>query len=52
MSKEFVADYYKSGGTGAYREGNPLLGYCKAIIPYMRILIKRKTNSKTTLKLR
>jgi len=46
MSKKFVEDYYKSGGTGFYREGNPLLGYynsdSKAVIPYMRILIKNK----------
>jgi len=46
MSKIFVEDYYKSGGTGIYSEGNPLLGYYdknnKAVIPYMRILIKNK----------
>lgn len=46
MSKKFVEDYYKSGGTGSYREGNPLLGYYdnnnKAVVPYMRIIIKIK----------
>ena len=46
MSKQFVEDYYKGGGTGAYNEGNPLLGYYdakgKAVIPYMRIIIKNK----------
>lgn len=46
MSEKFVEDYYKHGGTGAYRAGNPLLCYYdkngKATIPYMRILIKRK----------
>jgi hypothetical protein len=46
MSAKFVNDYYKSGGTGSYKEGNPLLGYYdktnKAVIPYMRIIIKRK----------
>jgi len=46
MTKQFVEDYYKSGGTGSYKEGNPLLGYYdkngKAIIPYMRILIRNK----------
>ncbi|HNZ51070.1 MAG TPA: adenine-specific methyltransferase EcoRI family protein [bacterium] len=46
MSKKFVEDYYKGGGTGLYKEGNPLLGYYdksgKAVIPYMRIIIKKK----------
>ena len=46
MSQQFVDDYYKSGGTGSYKEGNPLLGYYdkqgKAVIPYMRIIIKNK----------
>jgi hypothetical protein len=46
MSKKFVEDYYKSGGTGVYNEGNPLLGYYNsdgmAIIPYMRIIIRNK----------
>ena len=46
MSAKFVEDYYKSGGTGAYKAGNPLLGYYdnngNAKIPYMRILIRRK----------
>ena len=45
LSEKFVEDYFKSGGTGLYKAGNPLLGYYKAgkaIIPYMRILIKKK----------
>ncbi len=46
MSKQFVEDYYKGGGTGLYKEGNPLLGYYdksgKAVVPYMRIIIKKK----------
>ena len=46
MTKQFVEDYYKGGGTGSYKEGNPLLGYYdnngKATIPYMRIIIKNK----------
>jgi hypothetical protein len=46
MSEKFVKDYYRDGGTGAYKEGNPLLGYYdnngKAVIPYMRIIIKNK----------
>jgi hypothetical protein len=27
LTKEFVDDYYKAGGTGAYKEGNPTAGY-------------------------
>lgn len=50
MSKKFVDDYYAHGGTGSYGEGSPLLGYYdsdgKAVIPYMRILIKRKQKEK------
>ena len=46
MSKEFVDLYYTQGGTGQYREGYRLEHYItkdgKAIIPYSRILIKRK----------
>jgi hypothetical protein len=46
MSKEFVEDYYKDGGTGSYAENAPLLALYnkegKAIIPYMRILIRNK----------
>jgi hypothetical protein len=50
MSQQFVDDYYKAGGTGCYKKGNPLLGYYdkngKATVPYMRILIKKKANKK------
>lgn len=46
MTQQFVDDYYKGGGTGAYKEGNPLLGYYngsgKAVIPFMRILIRNR----------
>jgi len=46
LSAEFVKDYYKTGGTGSIKEDHPVLGYYnkdgKAVIPYMRILIKRK----------
>lgn len=45
MSKEFVDLYYTQGGTGQYQEGKRLEHYTKdgkAIIPYSRILIKRK----------
>ena len=27
VTKQFVDDYYESGGTGAYKEGNPTAGY-------------------------
>ncbi|MFZ2975366.1 MAG: adenine-specific methyltransferase EcoRI family protein [Candidatus Moraniibacteriota bacterium] len=27
LTKKFVDDYYKAGGTGAYKEGNPTAGY-------------------------
>jgi len=45
LKKEFVNNYYKTGGTGSIKEDHPVLGYYdkngKAVIPYMRILIKR-----------
>jgi hypothetical protein len=45
LTKEFVADYYKSGGTGAYKEGNPTAGFYEnniAKMAYKRIFIKHK----------
>ena len=46
MSKKFVDTYYAQGNTGQISEGHPDLCYYdnngKAIVPYMRILIKRK----------
>ena len=46
MSKEFVDTYYAQGNTGQISEGHPDLCYYdnkgKAIVPYMRILIRRK----------
>jgi Adenine-specific methyltransferase EcoRI len=46
LSKKFVEDYYKAGGTGSIKEDHPVLGYYNengnATIPYMRILIKHK----------
>lgn len=27
LTKDFVDDYYKAGGTGSYKEGNPTAGY-------------------------
>lgn len=49
MSKKFVDDYYAQGNKGSIKEGHPDLCYYdkngKAIVPYMRILIKRKINT-------
>ncbi len=45
LTKEFVDDYYKAGGTGAYKEGNPTAGYYKnnvAKMAYKRIFIRRR----------
>ncbi|MCR4953420.1 MAG: adenine-specific methyltransferase EcoRI family protein [Treponema sp.] len=45
MSQKFVDDYFAQGNKGQVSKGHPLLGYYengKAIIPYRRILIKRK----------
>lgn len=49
LTKEFVADYYKAGGTGAYKEGNPTAGYYEnniAKMAYKRIFIRHKKNTK------
>lgn len=47
LTKKFVDDYYKAGGTGAYQEGNPTAGFYEnnvAKMAYKRIFIKhRKT---------
>jgi len=49
MSKEFVAAYYASGQTGQITEGHPDLCYYdtdgRPVVPYMRILIRRKAES-------
>jgi hypothetical protein len=46
MSKEFVDSYYKSGQTGQISEGHPDLCFYdkdrKPVVPYMRIIIKRR----------
>jgi len=49
LTKEFVDDYYKTGGTGAYKEGNPTAGYYEnnvAKMVYKRIFIKHKEKTK------
>lgn len=45
LTKEFVEDYYKAGGTGAYKEGNPTAGlYSNGVAKmiYKRIFIRHK----------
>lgn len=45
LTKKFVEDYYKSGGTGAYKEGNPTAGFYEdgvAKMAYKRIFIRHK----------
>lgn len=48
MSKEFVDAYYASGQTGQISEGHPDLCYYdsngKPVVPYMRVLIRRKAD--------
>lgn len=48
MSKEFVDAYYASGQTGQISEGHPDLCYydCngRPVVPYMRVLIRRKAD--------
>ena len=49
LTKEFVDDYYKAGGTGAYKQGNPTAGYYEnnvAKMAYKRIFIKHKKTGK------
>ena len=45
LSKKFVDDYYKAGGKGSYKEGNPTAGVYKngiASMVYKRIFIRNK----------
>ena len=45
LTKQFVDDYYESGGKGSYKEGNPTAGYYQdgiAKMAYKRIFIKNK----------
>lgn len=47
LTKQFVDDYYKCGGTGSYKEGNPTAGYYEdkiAKMAYKRIFIVHKEN--------
>ena len=50
LRKKFVDDYYASGGTGSYREGNPTAGYYKdgvAKMAYKRIFIRHLKEIRT-----
>lgn len=50
LSKKFVDDYYASGGTGSYREGNPTAGYYKdgvAKMAYKRIFVRHLRETRT-----
>ena len=45
LKKQFVDDYYKGGGTGAYKEGNPTAGFYEngiAHMAYKRIFIQHQ----------
>jgi hypothetical protein len=45
LTKNFVDDYYKAGGKGTYKEGNPTAGYYEnnvAKMAYKRIFIKHR----------
>lgn len=49
LTKEFVDAYYKAGGTGTYKEGNPTAGYYEdniAKMAYKRIFIKHRETQK------
>ena len=50
LRKKFVDDYYASGGTGSYREGNPTAGYYKdgvARMAYKRIFVRHLREIRT-----
>ena len=45
LTQNFVNDYYKSGGKGAYKEGNPTAGLYKngiATMIYKRIFVRKR----------
>ena len=47
LTRQFVDDYYKGGGTGAYKEGNPTAGLYEgglAKMAYKRIFIRHRKN--------
>jgi hypothetical protein len=53
LTKKFVDDYYRAGGTGAYQEGNPTAGLYEngvAKMAYKRIFIRHRRVTKGTKK--
>jgi hypothetical protein len=49
LSAKFVEDYYASGGTGAYKAGNPTAGMYRegaAVMVYKRIFIRHRKAAK------
>lgn len=49
LTQKFVDDYYKAGGTGAYKAGNPTAGYYDdgvAKMAYKRIFIRHRKADK------
>lgn len=49
VSEQFVEDYYRAGGTGAYKAGNPTAGIYRdgvARMVYQRLFIRHKRRSK------
>jgi hypothetical protein len=49
LTQQFVDDYYRCGGTGAYTEGNPTAGYYDngvAKMAYKRIFIRHRRPTK------
>ncbi len=45
LKEKFVSDYFEQGNKGQIKTNHPVLGYYrenKAIIPYMRIIIKKR----------
>lgn len=52
LSKAFVDDYYKAGGKGSYKEGNPTAGIYKngiATMVYKRLFIRNKHPEKVQI---
>ena len=49
LTRQFVDDYYASGGTGAYQEGNPTAGYYDngiAKMAYKRLFVRHKRRTR------
>ena len=50
LTQQFVDDYYRAGGTGAYKEGNPTAGLYEdgvAKMVYKRIFIRHRRPQRT-----